>query len=642
MFSLKLWIGPLLLLIVGGLMLTLGSSLLYELLVPPHEAILDANRVAANGFLQTDSERSLTAAALPTADPAVRAFVLNPPSEGEAPPALKEALLSVDSSRLGRPDFAVLLNKEGKVILTAGTATGVPPDASALPWARDALTGQLGDALHRGPDGAPFHLASAPLVDNGVPAGVVAMAWALDVDFVNRAEKALTTGAVLFDNDKVIHGRTGVDDATLAAVRKSGSAGLAETEIPVPGLPFLVPNANRYLGKSVSLYRGDKSLELLLVEDRNSTIRALVWAQAGTVGITLLLFLLLVVLVLSVLKSIRRPMDVITEHLSQYAQGTQTGIIPEASLSGPFVRLAKQINMILQAPAPGSAPRPGTAPITNPSGIPAMQSPNSNPSLPNPASAPSSSSIPIPPTPPPQAEVTFDGIPGLGADDPPPPQTPPPATPPPTPPHTNPDEQIAPVAQAPVSDELASSALAGLFDDGGGADPLAAFRVEAQPTPPPAPAPTPPPAASSGSADDYNPEATVMFQVPEELIQESAQASQASQPPVQAAPPTPPPAAPVEDRTVVAQVPQELLSKAAPKVNVAEQEQAHYKEVFQDFLRTRQECGEDTSDLTYDRFVAKLMKNRQAIMEKYKCKSVRFQVYVKGSKAALRALPVRE
>lgn len=639
MFSLKLWIGPLLLLIVGGLMLTLGSSLLYELLVPPHEAILDANRVAATGFLQTDSERSLTAAALPTADAAVRAYVANPPAEGEAPPALKEALLSVDSSRLGRPDFAVLLNKEGKVILSAGTASGVPPDASALPWARDALTGQLGDALHRGPEGTPFHLAAAPLVDGGAPAGVVALAWALDADFVKRAETALSTGVVLFDNDKVIHGRTNVDDATLAAVRKTGAAGVAETEIPVPGLPFLLPSADRYLGKSVSLYQGDKSLELLLVEDRNSTIRALVWAQAGTVGITLLLFLLLVVLVLSVIKSIRRPMDVITEHLSQYAQGTQTGIIPEASLSGPFVRLAKQINMILQAPTPGSAPRPGTAPITNPSGIPAI--PTSSPSLPNPASTPSNSSIPIPPTPPPQGDVTFDGIPGLGADDAPPPTVPPvsQATPPPTPPHTNPDDQIAPVAQAPVSDELASSALAGLFDDGGGADPLAAFRVESQPTPPP-PAATPPPPPSSGSADDYNPEATVMFQVPEELIQESAQASQASQPPTQATPP--PPAAPVEDRTVVAQVPQELLSKAAPKVNVAEQEQAHFKEVYQDFLRTRQECGEDTSDLTYDRFVAKLMKNRQAIMEKYKCKSVRFQVYVKGSKAALRALPVRE
>ena len=36
------------------------------------------------------------------------------------------------------------------------------------------------------------------------------------------------------------------------------------------------------------------------------------------------------------------------------------------------------------------------------------------------------------------------------------------------------------------------------------------------------------------------------------------------------------------------------------------------------------------------------MKNRQQIIEKHKAKSVRFQVYVKEGKAALRALPVRE
>jgi hypothetical protein len=91
-------------------------------------------------------------------------------------------------------------------------------------------------------------------------------------------------------------------------------------------------------------------------------------------------------------------------------------------------------------------------------------------------------------------------------------------------------------------------------------------------------------------------------------------------------------------------VPKDLLSQSAQPANAGPDavDQAHYKEVFEKFLQTRIECSEDTSDLTYDRFVTKLLKNRQQILEKHKARGVRFQVYVKDGKAALRALPVRD
>ena len=131
------------------------------------------------------------------------------------------------------------------------------------------------------------------------------------------------------------------------------------------------------------------------------------------------------------------------------------------------------------------------------------------------------------------------------------------------------------------------------------------------------------------------PEATVMFQMPEALLQASS-----------APAPTPRPAPPAalldDNRTVVAQVPHELLAQVAPKNDVDAADEAHYKEVYEKFVQTRIECGEDTSDLTFDRFVSKLLKNRQQIIEKHKAKSVRFQVYAKDGKAALRALPVRD
>ncbi len=67
----------------------------------------------------------------------------------------------------------------------------------------------------------------------------------------------------------------------------------------------------------------------------------------------------------------------------------------------------------------------------------------------------------------------------------------------------------------------------------------------------------------------------------------------------------------------------------------------HYREVYQRFVEVRVECGEPTDDLTYDKFTAKLGQSRDAVMAKHACADVRFQVYVKNGKAALKATPVK-
>jgi HAMP domain-containing protein len=78
-----------------------------------------------------------------------------------------------------------------------------------------------------------------------------------------------------------------------------------------------------------------------------------------------------------------------------------------------------------------------------------------------------------------------------------------------------------------------------------------------------------------------------------------------------------------------------------PAPSAAEADEAQWRSVFQEFLRTRQECGETVEGLTWERFRAKLAKNRDALTQKYACRTVRFQVYVKEGKAALKATPVR-
>ena len=51
---------------------------------------------------------------------------------------------------------------------------------------------------------------------------------------------------------------------------------------------------------------------------------------------------------------------------------------------------------------------------------------------------------------------------------------------------------------------------------------------------------------------------------------------------------------------------------------------------------------ENTAGLTYQKFSEKLVKNRDDLMAKTGCKEVRFTVYVKEGKAALKATPVKD
>ena len=68
---------------------------------------------------------------------------------------------------------------------------------------------------------------------------------------------------------------------------------------------------------------------------------------------------------------------------------------------------------------------------------------------------------------------------------------------------------------------------------------------------------------------------------------------------------------------------------------------AYFRQIYNEFLLVKRQCGEATDNITFDRFAAKLQKNRANLVDRYGCKSVKFQVYVKDGKAALKATPVR-
>lgn len=126
--------------------------------------------------------------------------------------------------------------------------------------------------------------------------------------------------------------------------------------------------------------------------------------------------------------------------------------------------------------------------------------------------------------------------------------------------------------------------------------------------------------AQNGEGGDFNPEATRVASVPQELIQASARPSHEPASSMRIAAPfasMPPPAA-------------------------ANSDESHYQDVFRDFLRTREQCGEPPDGLTFDRFAQKLRKNKEQLVAKYSCRTVRFQVYVKEGKAALKATPIKD
>ena len=63
-------------------------------------------------------------------------------------------------------------------------------------------------------------------------------------------------------------------------------------------------------------------------------------------------------------------------------------------------------------------------------------------------------------------------------------------------------------------------------------------------------------------------------------------------------------------------------------------------QIYREFIDTKKRCGE-ADVVAYDRFAEKLRENRRQLMERFGCKDVKFIVYVKEGKAAVKASPVK-
>lgn len=68
---------------------------------------------------------------------------------------------------------------------------------------------------------------------------------------------------------------------------------------------------------------------------------------------------------------------------------------------------------------------------------------------------------------------------------------------------------------------------------------------------------------------------------------------------------------------------------------------SNYEDLYREFMEIKRKCGEPTAGYSYEKFLVAVQKNREQIVKRHNAKDVRFSVYEKNGKAALKAKPIR-
>ncbi|HZR10485.1 MAG TPA: MXAN_5187 C-terminal domain-containing protein [Myxococcales bacterium] len=98
---------------------------------------------------------------------------------------------------------------------------------------------------------------------------------------------------------------------------------------------------------------------------------------------------------------------------------------------------------------------------------------------------------------------------------------------------------------------------------------------------------------------------------------------------------------------------EEPAAEPAPEANVtmqdfsmpgaeeADPDELHWRETYDRFRELKVQLGEPADRLSFEKFAAKLKKNRTDLLAKHNCKGVRFSVYEKDGRAAIKASAIR-
>lgn len=101
-----------------------------------------------------------------------------------------------------------------------------------------------------------------------------------------------------------------------------------------------------------------------------------------------------------------------------------------------------------------------------------------------------------------------------------------------------------------------------------------------------------------------------------------------------------PPSVPADDPTVLMAQAAILEQDERGVEGVDEVQETHFQQVYRDFSDLKRKCG-DVDSVSFERFASKLRDNRRQLMQRLSCKDVKFVVYMKDGKAAVKASPIK-
>jgi hypothetical protein len=551
-------------------------------------------------------------------------------SHDELLPVLEEL---AKKSKLSNP---AVLSIQGRVLAQLPDKEKYGENMKGLPIVQECLGGVSRDGFYELVKGKPpFALAAVPVRDSrGNVAGCLLSRQVLGPDHLKEYTGRSGLQAAVFLRKQVV-AATISSDALKPLASQLDSGEMVRFADPAAKAPLLVNAADvGFAARSVKLPSGTDGLHVSAILPLSEAVAPLAEAQQMLfIGVGALLIVgLLIGLLLSGKPAADKQAGRLRDAVAMLADGSSTSLGIE-SYSGVYKDLAGNITKLVTG---GTKAPAAVAPesVSDILGKPAEPSPDEAgaagtldfESLLGGGKTPAPAEPPPEPEPPPPPEEPEEAAPELEAPTqlvPPPSFATPKEEPAPEPPPVKPDAGAGPKVDVP-------SELAGIFDD------QSATREVEPEVPeqakPDAPAPAVSDLDTEGdeeqiTSSDYKPDATVIAQVPDELLKLSGSnaepaAAKPSAMPKPPAPVMPPPPAP-------------------PSQPPPGGEEAHFKEVFDKFVETKQQCGEPTTGLTFDRFAVKLRKNTTDLKARYKCRTVKFQVYVKNGKAALKATPVK-
>ena len=578
---------------------------------------LRRDRIEAELWMRLDARLRLDALASIAVEPEVRQTLRGSSGHAGTPNAATRKRLSQKLNALntkleeGKGDMVFAVDAEGEVVATLDKNANGSERLDKMPLVRDALRGFMRDDVWVY-NGEVFRMAARPVFDGGRYVGAIVHGMAVGDDLARRLGSKLPSASLIFFfRDRVIGAhvggakapssaelKTGLSEAVTDAGKGEGSIQLGERTLAVTSL-IRGEAAHAQVGYMIGRKGSTVGLGGLFANTFKEDVASLPWLVV--IGIPLLLLLLgLFLLYLEHDKAVG-----ILRKASESLAKNELSSLPEGELRRHYRKIAENFNMALRAGVGFKEDRAERASVDLDQILSTTRDSADSGYFGFSAEAPTAKQVALDDEPAQKPVGTLD--------------------------------QMAPIKPSSAGNTVPDDVKPGVPTAPPQGTPTARPNGKATARPQRSPSSRPKRAPSSWPArapSSRHPVAATVRHGEDHFT------------PAPDDPPTRPNAMlddydgfdQPEENTQIKHVPQELLEASAPAV---QGEETHFREVFEQFVAAQKECGAPVNGLTFDKFVRKLHAAREQVMKRHDAASVRFTVYVKEGRAALKASPVK-